>query len=74
MNILDRSPRFLRTFDAVCATVSLVLAWRLQSWVWGATAALSAVLCATGWTVHLQSAMQRLVRTTTLAMLLRGGR
>lgn len=72
-HIFGRSDRFLRTFDALCAVLFVLLAWRTQSWVWASSGALSAVLCVTGATFHLQNGLVRLVRNGALSVTLRKG-
>ncbi len=72
--LFDRSPRFLRAFDALCAALSFGLSWRLQSPWWAASGVVSTVLLATGGSVHLQAMMQRALRGTALALALRKGR
>lgn len=71
--IFDRSDRFLRAFDALCAAVFALLAWRTQSWVWAASSALSTGLCVTGATFHLQNRLARLMRSGALSITLRKG-
>lgn len=71
--IFDRSDRFLRVFDALCAAVFALLAWHTQSWGWAASSALSALLCVTGATFRMQNGLVRLMRNGALSITLRKG-
>lgn len=71
--VFDRSDRFLRAFDALCAVAFALLAWRTQSWAWATSSALSALLCVTGATFHLQNGLVRLMRNGALSITLRKG-
>lgn len=72
-SLFDRSDRFLRAFDALCAVVFALLAWRTQSWGWAASSALSALLCVTGATFYLQNELVRFMRNGALSITLRKG-
>jgi len=74
MNALfNRSPRFLRLFDAACAIACSFVAWRTGSFIWVISALVSAVLCATGASVVLQEWVQRGMRGAALALTIRRG-
>jgi hypothetical protein len=71
--LFHRSDRFLRAFDAACAVVFALLAWRFHSVVWAVSAVFSATLCVTNASVHLQHLVQRGLRSMALSLVLRKG-
>ena len=71
--LFDRSDRFLRSFDALCAVLFAAVFWQTHSWVWAVSGAISAALCVTNASVHLQAMVHRAIRGFALAALLKKG-